>query len=164
MPDKIIAIDPGPTLSALVVWDGESINNKMHVENAEVLYNLQKWQNTVPLVIEMIGHYGTGMPAGKEVFETCIWIGRFMQAYSPTFTTRILRATIKTHICGSARAKDGNVRQAIIDRFGGKDVAIGKKANPGLLFGVSGDVWQALAVAITFHDKRRCGTFEDIKA
>jgi len=54
------------------------------------------------------------------------------------------------HICGSARAKDQNIRQALIDRYGGKETAIGKKQNPGPLYGIKADEWQALGLAITF--------------
>ena len=50
------------------------------------------------------------------------------------------------------RFKAENIRTAILDRFGGKDSAIGKKANPGVLYGLSGDCWSALAIAITFHE------------
>jgi hypothetical protein len=66
----------------------------------------------------------------------------------------VYRREVKTNLCGSMKAKDGNVRQALIDRFGGKEKAIGKKKTPGPLYGFSADVWQALAVAITFADMR----------
>ncbi|MBV8782506.1 MAG: hypothetical protein JO353_14005, partial [Phycisphaerae bacterium] len=53
------------------------------------------------------------------------------------------------------RAKDGNIRQALIDRFGPtKERAIGKKKSPGPLYGMSGDCWSALAVAVTYADQR----------
>ena len=38
-----------------------------------------------------------------------------------------VRQEVKLHLCNSARAKDANIRQALIDRFGGKDKAIGRK-------------------------------------
>jgi hypothetical protein len=94
-----------------------------------------------------------GMSVGAEVFETCVWIGRFIEAWGRTWT-KIYRKEVVTHLCGSARAKDSNVRQRIIDIYGGKDKAIGKKANPGPLYGLSGDMWQALGVAITYADGR----------
>lgn len=49
-------------------------------------------------------------------------------------------------------AKDANVRQALINRFGGKDAAIGRKAAPGPLYGISRDMRSALAIAVTGHD------------
>ena len=56
-------------------------------------------------------------------------------------------------VCGSARAKDANIRQAIIDRCGGPESI--KKGGP--LYKVSGDVWSALAVALTWCDLRTEG-------
>ena len=47
------------------------------------------------------------------------------------------------------KAKDSNIRQALIDRFG----PVGTKKNPGWFYGVSKDVWAAIAVGgVTFHD------------
>jgi hypothetical protein len=152
----ILAIDPGPTESAYVVWDGETVVRFGKRPNGDVLDIVSTTADYVGgadrLVIEMIGHYGTGMPAGKEVFETCVWIGRFTQAAENIPVDRIMRATVKAHLCRSAKAKDANVRQALIDSFGGKE-AIGTKKKPGPLYGVSGDVWAALAVAVTWYDQ-----------
>jgi hypothetical protein len=94
------------------------------------------------------------MAVGKEVFETVRWIGRFQQAYrNPETVMLIYRRDVKLHLCNSAKAKDQNVRQALIDLFAptgaGKTPQIGTKARPGPLYGVSGHAWSALAVAIT---------------
>jgi hypothetical protein len=152
----ILAIDPGNTESAYVLWrDGKPVAHAT-LPNDELLANLYRWKlDRLECVIEMIGHYGTGMPAGKDVFDTCVWIGRFIEAFGEERCSRILRPTVKAHICGSAKAKDPNVRQAIIDKFGGKEAAIGKKATPGPLYGVSGDAWAALAVAMTWAERQR---------
>ena len=65
---------------------------------------------------------------------------------------KIYRMDVKMYLCNNTRAKDGNIRQAIIDRYpangGGKTPQIGTKKHPGPLYGVSKDVWSALAVAI----------------
>lgn len=154
----LIAIDPGTTQSAYVEFNGEKVLRRGILPNEELetlLRSNAKWtsyteQNAV--ACEMIASYG--MPVGKEVFETVFWIGRFSVVSGHPFH-RLYRLDIKTHLCKSARAKDGNVRQALIDRFGGKDAAIGKKAKPGPLFGVSSHLWSALAVAVTFFDKQQ---------
>lgn len=101
------------------------------------------------LAIESISSYG--MAVGAEVFSTCIWIGRFVQAWRDPDAVRLLyRKDVKLHLCGTTKAKDTNIRQALLDKFGpGKDVAIGKKAQPGPLYGVKSHAWSALAVAVT---------------
>ncbi|MGE5328081.1 MAG: hypothetical protein ACM3KR_01040, partial [Deltaproteobacteria bacterium] len=78
----ILAIDPGNVESAYVLLDenlkviefGKYINENVRCE-VRRLFN--KYYPNVHVAIEMVAHYGTGMPAGKEVFETCVWIGRF---------------------------------------------------------------------------------------
>ena len=62
----------------------------------------------------------------------------------------VYRRDVKLFHCQTVRANDANIRAAIIDRFGpGKEKAIGKKSAPGPLYGIKGDEWSALAVALT---------------
>jgi hypothetical protein len=99
------------------------------------------------LYIEMVASYG--MAVGRTVFETCVWIGRFVEAWGDNWDF-VYRKDVKMHLCGQTRAKDSNIRQAIMDMYGSeKAIAIGTKAKPGPLHGVSKDVWAALGVAIT---------------
>jgi hypothetical protein len=81
------------------------------------------------------------MPVGAEVFTTCRWIGRFEERCK-TPVKLVFRKDVKMHLCGTPRAKDGNIRQSLIDKHG----IVGTKKNPGPLFGVSSHIWAALAV------------------
>ncbi len=148
---RILAIDPGSTESAFCIWDGTRLIDFDKFPNAELLKRIQDEfrSETDKCVIEMIGHYGKGMPAGKTVFDTCVWIGRFGERYCWGRVDVILRATVKAHLCGSAKAKDGNVRQSLIDRFG----APGTKKQRGMTYGMSGDCWQAFSVGVTWFDQ-----------
>lgn len=147
----IVAIDPGPTKSAWVVWDGKTILSSQITENEFVVSEIHAntpWVGLAPvLVVEMIASYG--MPVGKEVFETCVWIGRFIETWGGDWKL-VYRKDVKSHLCGSARAKDSNVRQALIDRLGPP----GTKKKPGATYGMRGDLWQALAVAVTAYEVR----------
>ena len=105
------------------------------------------------VVIEKVESFG--MAVGEEVFETVFWSGRFAEAVDPVPVGRLGRRAVKLAICGDPRAKDPNIRQALIDRYGGKDRAVGTKAAPGPLHGVAKDVWAALAVAIAWLEGRR---------
>ena len=150
---KILGIDPGTTQSAYVVWDSETMDILEYgiKENLELSAMLQFFQFDV-CVIEMVASYG--MAVGQTVFETCVWIGRFMneiENYSCN-VVRITRNQVKNAICHSSKANDSNIRQALIDMYGGeKKVAIGTKKAPGKLYGIKKDEWAALAVAIAWH-------------
>ena len=147
----IIAIDPGPTESAYVFWDGAKVIGFAKVPNDDLLrLMLNPPRGVERVVIEKVASFG--MPVGEQIFETVYWSGVFAQAFGLSVVDRITRIEVKNHLCHSSRAKDGNIRQALIDKFGGPE-AIGKKANPGPLYGVSGDCWSALAVAVTWWDK-----------
>lgn len=148
---NILAIDPGPTESAWVHYDGAKPVAFNKIENDVMLRFLEGCDADV-LVIEQIA--AMGMAVGAEVFETCVWSGRFIQAWGGEWD-RIKRHQVKIHLCGNMKAKDANIRQALIDRYGpGKELAIGKKASPGPLFGMSGDCWAALAVAVTWAETK----------
>jgi hypothetical protein len=138
---SILAIDPGTHKSGFVVWNGEV--RQFAVVDNEVLRRMltqELFQEHDKVAIEMVASYG--MPVGREVFETCVWIGRFVErCYRPAFL--VYRKDVKLHLCGSARAKDGNIRQALIDKHG----PCGTKKAPGKLYGISGHLWAALAVA-----------------
>lgn len=146
---NIYAIDPGPEQSAYVVYNDESqlILEARILENNSMLgtvRHLPGYERGV-LVIEQIACMG--MAVGAEVFETVFWSGRFAEAFLGHWH-RVTRAKVKMHLCNSMRAKDGNIRQALIDRFGKP----GTKRQPGKTYGLSGDMWQALAVAVTYAD------------
>lgn len=152
----IIAVDPGPTESAWVCYNPHSggIRAFAKVPNEYFAATLRGGlaSNVTHLVIEKIESFG--MAVGAEVFETVFWSGRFAEAAHPLAVDRVTRRAVKLHLCGSARAKDPNIRQALIDRYGnGKAESIGTKADPGPLYGISGDVWSALAVAVTWGDQ-----------
>src|ERR1019366_6572924 len=120
--------------------------------NADVLLSIEA-TGAREMHIEMVASYG--MAVGASVFDTCVWAGRFIECWSRTgfdrdwAAGRVFRREVKLHLCGSARAKDANVRQALIDRYGGKEKAVGRKKTPGPLYGLKSDCWSALAVAIT---------------
>lgn len=148
----ILAIDPGTTQSGWVSYDNGVLSDFGKWDNDELLWRIANDSGDY-MAIEQIASYG--MAVGAEVFETCVWSGRFIQHWLDThpaspYPIRVLRKDVKMHLCQSTQAKDANIRQAIIDLYGpGKERAIGKKASPGPLYGVSGDVWAALGVAIT---------------
>jgi len=159
---NILAMDPGSEESGWVEYDitRQTVERAAHSTNKELLQCLRLSLGFFPcvemLVIEMVSHYGTGMPVGASIFDTCVWIGRFIQAWGSRYAL-LKRQAIKAQLCGNARAKDANVRQALIDRFpptgGGKTPQMGTKNEPGPLFGMKGHLWAALAVAVCYAEQ-----------
>lgn len=152
--NRLLAIDPGTTQSAFV-WMACAGGAKLLLDfgiipNDQMLAKLAV-VSPCYVVIEQIASYG--MAVGAEVFETVFWSGRFAQAaiFGNCDVSRLPRRDVKIALCGSMKAKDANIRQALIDRYGG--VAATKKG--GALHGVSKDVWAALGVAETWLEKRR---------
>jgi hypothetical protein len=146
---RILAIDPGPTESAFVhLRDGEIVDKGKAVNDDLIDFLRDTFVDV--LVIEKIASYG--MPVGEEVFETVYWSGRFAQLamLDETVIERIPRLKVKLHLCKSPKANDSNIRQALIDRYGG--IQATKKG--GALHGVSKDIWAALAVGLTYLDTK----------
>lgn len=144
----LLAIDPGTNESAWVIWDGHVVAEHAIEKNTVVLERLRTatFDRCRSLAIEMIASYG--MAVGAEVFETCVWIGRFIEQWEmgtgPRPWRKVYRREVKMELCGSARAKDPNIRRALLDRVGPQ----GNKKSPGPTYGISKDGWAALGVAI----------------
>ena len=160
---NILTLDPGTTHTAWMLYDtARQLPVKFDwVENSDILVILENNGGDLSfnhVVCEGIQSYG--MPVGRETFETCIWIGRFMQLADNRVPFQIMyRRDVKLNLCNSVRAKDSNVRQALLDRFpatgGGKTPQVGTKAARGPLYGVSKHVWSTLAIAVTWCDCAR---------
>lgn len=144
---KLLAIDPANVESGYCIIDTDTFKpiEFGKVDNYYLLKLLSNHEKYDYVAIEMIGNMG--MSVGKSVFETCVWIGRFIQS-SNTEYKYIYRREEKMNICGSMKAKDSNIRQALIDRFG----EVGTKNNQGWFYGFKSDIWSAYAVGVTYID------------
>lgn len=162
---RILAIDPGCTESAYVVIEADTrrpvefakVSNADLLDELEGLATFGGTTSVDHVAIEMVASYG--MPVGREVFETCVWIGRYRENIRTrgSYGVRVelvYRQPIKLHHCGSSRAKDSNITQALVDRFapGAPNKGKGTKANPGWFHGFAKDVWQAYALAVYVAD------------
>lgn len=156
----IFAIDPGSTQSAFCMMGEDahpiSFDKRPNEDIIPLLRNYAGHKPTV--VIERVASYG--MPVGREVFDTCEWIGRYTQVAKDLAldVEYILRQEEKLFICKSPKANDATIRKALIDRFAVHDFKSGKgtKQNPDFFYGFRADCWSAFAVAVSFlckHNK-----------
>lgn len=142
-----IGIDPGPREHAIVaIEENFDVHSAVEVTTFEAIEYLRelRYCDNVQIACEWFQSYG--MIVGKEVFETVFSIGRI---YTAVQFRLIPRVDVKLHVCGSVRAKDANIRQSLIDRFG----PVGSKKQPGKFYQIRGShLWSALAVAVTARD------------
>jgi len=146
----LLAIDPGPRESGWVVFDEEanrpvehgiSVNHKLL---PAIEYESSSFGRCTTMGIEMMEPMG--MPVGRDVFFSCVWIGAFVNEWlgGDKNVFLISQHEIRHEICGHVHAKFANIRRALIDRIG----PIGTKKMPGPLIGVKTHIWSALAVAV----------------
>lgn len=150
---RILAIDPGPRESAYVFMshgrDGRfELHDRGMEENAVIRTCVVEYEYDV-LAIEMVESFG--MAVGKEVFQTVFWVGRLCEAACNGAVGRfalVYRKDVKLNLCGNYRAKDANIRQALLDKLGPQ----GTKKAPGPTYGISKHLWSALAVGVTYAE------------
>lgn len=151
----IIAIDPANVQTAWVLMDDEYLPISFNITKNEELLSMihdgkfpKKEINAV--AIEMIASYG--MKVGQTVFDTCVWIGIFKEAFEQQGMKvhLIYRKDVKMNLCGTMRSNDSTVRSALIKRFGN----VGTKSKNGWFYGFKADLWAAYAVGVYFIDKR----------
>lgn len=170
---RILAIDPGSTESAwLLLVNGRPVQFGK-VPNVE-LRDMLRWdlghEPTVtpvevlcPDVVVIESMAARGEKLWTQTIETLVWAGQFIEAARPLPVERLTREAVKRHLCPvnpdaprKGAATDGDVWASLVERFGGgPDVAVGRKAAPGPLYGIHSDVRAALAVAIAWLDRAR---------
>lgn len=133
----ILSIDPGNRYSGVVIYDPEKsallYNNTFDDENELLISFVRSLAppfaayDVSRVIVEGIKTYG--MAVGDDVFATCMWIGELRRVCKDMRLPfqLVYRKTYVTHLTGSPRAKDSNVRAALIERWGYEDVAIGGK-------------------------------------
>lgn len=156
---SLLALDPGTHETGWIICDtrgGRCAPIDMGIMDNDLLINeVLRDRAFDNVVIEWIQSYG--MPVGASTFETCRWIGRFHERFLDLGcdVNYLTRGQVKLHLCGTKRARDINVRHALIDLYGGsRRAAVGTESWPGLLYGVRSHIWSALAVARTWADTR----------
>lgn len=182
--ETILAVDPGTTKSAYcMMTDAYEIISAADVDNETVL-KLVKRGTYDTLVIECMQARTLniktvpGKPAppqriGAETYDTCIWIGRFLQTALTRHKNvhRIYRSEERSAIIPSkknklpplpetaGRSNDSKIRSALIARFAKHDMRNGKGTakNKDVFYGFQGDMWAAFAVGVTYLDKHRRG-------
>lgn len=158
---RVFAIDPGNMDSAYCVVDAETLRPLVFgkVPNEELRSYIRdfRFEEEDRAAVEMVASYG--MAVGREVFDTCVWIGRFSECLDRKLllpAEKLYRKEEKLHICHDSRAKDANIRRALIDRFARHDLKNGKgtKKKQDWFYGFSADVWAAYAVGLTYIETR----------
>jgi hypothetical protein len=140
----ILGIDPGTTQSGWALLGPSGVESCGVLDNHLMLNLVNAGRGADILAIEMIA--GMGMTVGQTTFETVRWIGRFQQAWhDPESVKLVYRRDVKNYLCGSQRAKDKNIRQALLDLVG----PVGTKKEPGPCYSVKAHAWAALSVAVT---------------
>ena len=155
---RLLAIDPGNTQSGWCVIDttdcrpiafgkdpNGSLRDNLHANLLDTVDHV---------AIEMIAAYG--MAVGADVFDTCVWIGRYVElAHAADLAAQLVkRQPVKLHHCHSVKTNDTNIRQALVDRFapGQPNHGKGTRRLPGWFHGFRADIWQAYALAVYAAD------------
>lgn len=159
----ILAFDPGNEQTAYCLIDRETRKpiEFGKVKNEDALRYMYATngaaRRATAVIIEMVASYG--MAVGASVFQTCVMIGRLTEAANNIGVPveYVYRMEEKMAICHDSKAKDANIRQALIDRFAQHDFKNGKgtKKDPDWFYGFAKDEWSAYAVGITFLEKNR---------
>lgn len=145
---NLLAIDPGSQRSAWVGFrDGQAQtwgidpNARMGSRIAAAL--------AYEMMIAVEYPYPRGQMMTYEIVQTIEAIGRMTASVMESELIRVNRDDVKLYLLNQRRGTDSQIRSAIVELWGGKDLAIGKKASPGRFYGMKADMWQALAAGLT---------------
>jgi Holliday junction resolvasome RuvABC endonuclease subunit len=115
----ILGIDPGPAESAFaLVTEDQQVLHAEKVGNDSLIERIRE-APPAHVAIESIQSYG--MAVGREVFDTCFFIGELIRACKDAGIPFTLypRPEYTRRICGAGKVNDSVIRQALELRFGG---------------------------------------------
>lgn len=153
----ILALDVGTEQSGYCFMNSETYAPLEFgkIDNYQLLERIVMMGMYDVLVYEEFQSYG--MPVGKSTITSITWNGRFIQAAWDRKIPHvpIYRVEEKINLCGTTKAKDANLRQAMIDRFAKFDFKNGKgtKDNRDWFYGFSKDAWSAAIIGVTYIDR-----------
>lgn len=137
---KILAVDPGPKKHAWVMWDTET-HDFCGGRFGEDILSDDCGGRPGLVAIEFPQSYGVN--AGLSLFLTAFQAGRIAGRYDDVAPVMLCgRPTIKGQIGGR---NDAEIRRSLMMRLGGT-----KKGEK--LYGVKGDIWPALALAVALDE------------
>ncbi len=176
----VLALDTGSTRTGWVIFDEDADRRgDAPILAHGITPNVELVEVVTANAIYLIGLNGLarahvaaewfelhGMRTPPALLESVFWLGRFTEALGGS-VDRITRREVTTHLLGRGWASrkgtqgfvkrpstDSLVRAALIQRYGPLEAdAIGKASAPGPLHGITGDMWSALAVAVTYADR-----------
>jgi hypothetical protein len=148
---QIIAIDPGPELCGLVLYgNGRVLMSHKAITVGDALAFLNDWRKPPHVALERVQSYGI---AGGDLLRTAEVMGELRRRAldnGMTVSLHYRREVLQALDVTGKGGRDTLVRHRLIEMHGGtKALAIGKKADPGPLYGVTSHAWAALAVAKT---------------
>jgi len=153
MATVLIAIDPGPETSGVVVYrtggDPAVLFSGAKLTWVEVIEMLDA-ARSLPDPCVVCERVSAGAVSGHHIIETAEVGGRVLQACDDRgllIRIRYRREVLKALGVGSGAPKDALVRQVVLELHPG---GVGTKKAPGPLYGVSSHAWQALGLACGF--------------
>lgn len=172
-----LSVDPGTTHSAYTVMTEDyRIISAAKVENEELRALILRG-GVHELVIECMeprflgGEKTHGQMIGAETYETCIWIGRYLEAAQAMGMPvhRVYRSEERSRLIptkknrlpplppGTGKGADAQIRAALIQRFAKHDKKNGKGTakRKDTFYGFRADMWNACAVGVVHLDKLR---------
>jgi len=142
-----IGVDPGPRKSGAAIVDVDfGLIWMAHDSNKEIIKTIKPYleQGNAVLGYEWVQNYGRVV--GETVMRTAHTCGRLFELAHDknNFIHEPTRPKIVRHFTGKTNSKKPEVRDKILERFGGED----SKKKGGALYGISNHKWDALAVCI----------------
>lgn len=155
----ILGVDPAPNSCGMAIYsttEGRVLQSRKDMPIEDLTDKLLDFPRLFDVVvIERVQSYGISgssllqtSETGGRIWQTALIAGIDVFLYYRREVLRLLDVSGKGN-------RDSLVRQRVLEIHGGdRSVAVGKKATPGPCYGVSGDSWQALAVALAHtHSK-----------